>query len=176
MVKLFRILIVLSVLIPILVLFLLFRTKKAGIQESLSMFPTIPQNAKVFYSASSKSIEQISFGDLIVFKPPEPMPGLFCMRVMGLPDDILKIQDNRFYRNGEVYHYPSNPKGFFSETNYVVESPYRVPANSVFVLGDNFFEANDSRYWRALPKERIVGKVLSISVDNEHLPKPWQQE
>jgi signal peptidase I len=35
-----------------------------------------------------------------------------------------------------------------------------VPADSYYVLGDNVEGAYDSRYWGALPRKNILGKVL----------------
>jgi signal peptidase I len=37
-----------------------------------------------------------------------------------------------------------------------------VPAGHVFVLGDNRFNANDSRIWGPVPKHTIKGRVIGI--------------
>jgi signal peptidase I len=37
--------------------------------------------------------------------------------------------------------------------------PFQVPGDSYFVLGNNTADSLDSRYWGALPRENILGKV-----------------
>ena len=41
-----------------------------------------------------------------------------------------------------------------------VPSPYVVPVNSYFVLGDNSTIANDSRMWGAVPRTNIIGQAI----------------
>jgi type IV secretory pathway protease TraF len=38
--------------------------------------------------------------------------------------------------------------------------PFRVSDESYFVLGDNTMDALDSRFWGALPRENILGRVM----------------
>ena len=43
-----------------------------------------------------------------------------------------------------------------------INKPYIIPKNSFFLLGDNRVDSTDSRYFGALPREEIQGKVIKI--------------
>ena len=111
-------------------------------------------------------------GDIVVFKYPEDPERDFIKRVIGLPGETLELRDRRILVNGraidEPYaHYLPRPQGFTgvdgaSDDVRVRYGPVVVPAGSVFVMGDNRDNSQDSRYWGFLPKENIKGKALLI--------------
>ena len=111
-------------------------------------------------------------GDIVVFKYPEDPERDFIKRVIGLPGETLELRDRRILVNGraidEPYaHYLQLPQGFTggesaSDDVRVRYGPVVVPAGSVFVMGDNRDNSQDSRYWGFLPKDNIKGKALMI--------------
>jgi signal peptidase I len=111
-------------------------------------------------------------GDIVVFKYPEDPERDFIKRVIGLPGETLELRDRRILVNGraidEPYaHYLPRPQGFTgvdgaSDDVRVRYGPVVVPAGSVFVMGDNRDNSQDSRYWGFLPKDNIKGKALLI--------------
>ena len=52
---------------------------------------------------------------------------------------------------------------------------YVVPADSYFVMGDNRSNSNDSRYWGAVPKSLLLGRVLSIWMSDGYGGRDWSR-
>ena len=111
-------------------------------------------------------------GDVVVFKYPEDPERDFIKRVIGLPGETIQLKDHRIHVNGlpidEPYaHYMprQDAPGLHETTSEDVRDRYGpvvVPANAVFVMGDNRDNSQDSRYWGFLPKENIKGRALMI--------------
>ncbi len=101
-------------------------------------------------------------GDVLVFvAPPEPTQD-YIKRVVGLPGDVITIQNNVVYVNNqplnERYVSPANN----GPINNKVFQNMLVPANSYFMLGDNRAGSRDSRDWGCLPKQNIIGRASVI--------------
>ncbi len=134
---------IIGILTPLLMLFLLFHffigTYKI---PSASMENTIMAGDTVFANHLSYKLSTISYGDIIVFQKDGKGDNLI-KRVVGLPGDKIQIYDGRVYRNGTevVEDY------VIGNTLSVSNTDYTVPEDSVFVLGDNREDSNDSRYW-----------------------------
>jgi signal peptidase I len=111
-------------------------------------------------------------GDIVVFKYPEDPERDFIKRVIGLPGETIELRQRRILIDGrpidEPYaHYLSGaagPAAGETTSDDVREryGPVVVPPGSVFVMGDNRDNSQDSRYWGFLPKEHIKGKALMI--------------
>jgi signal peptidase I len=117
-------------------------------------------------------IDDISRGDVIVFKYPVEPDRDFIKRVIGLPGETVEVRDRNVYINGapidEPYvHYllPASSSDYHEVTSYDVRErygPVMVPADHYFMMGDNRDNSQDSRYWGFLPRELVKGKALVI--------------
>ena len=117
-------------------------------------------------------VTDIRRGDIVVFKYPVDPERDFIKRVIGLSGETIELREHRIHVNGQAIeepyaHYLPRPAGAASReiTSGDVRERYGpvvVPAGSVFVMGDNRDNSEDSRYWGFLPKENIKGKALMI--------------
>lgn len=123
-------------------------------------------------------------GDILVFKWPKDESKDFIKRVIGIEGDIIEIKNDILYVNGEkvetvyVAKYNDNDiseadryEEFLGENkHYILDQyvkyedfgPVTVPENSVFVMGDNRDNSQDSRYWGFVTLNKIKGKALII--------------
>src|SRR5680860_1344270 len=104
-----------------------------------------------------KNLDHLRPGDIIVFHPPLSAHATedFIKRVVGMAGDTIEIRDHKTYVNDKQLYEP-----------YVLEKskndfgPIDIPADSVFVMGDNRNNSADSRKWGFLPVQNITGRTL----------------
>jgi len=122
-------------------------------------------------------------GDVIVFKWPKDESKDFIKRVIGVEGDVIEIKENQLFINSEGI--TTEHAGEFNDEDLYVEEleeylgdvkhsvldrekgyedfgPITVPENSVFVMGDNRDNSQDSRYWGYVTLNKIKGKALII--------------
>jgi signal peptidase I len=100
-------------------------------------------------------------GDIVVLNPPiegEDKP--YIKRVIGIPGDTIAIHDDGVYVNGTRLDEPyidGRPTRCIPESQ--VCGPLEVPADAVFVMGDNRTNSSDSRTFGLVPIDNIIGKA-----------------
>ena len=84
-------------------------------------------------------------------------------RVIGLPGDTVEIRGTQVFLNGSKLD-ESAYKVWWAEGGLGDFGPYQVPAEHVFVMGDNRDHSKDSRFWtnHFLPVKNIRGRALMI--------------
>jgi signal peptidase I len=107
-------------------------------------------------------------GEVVVFRSPTGERKDLVKRVVGLPGERIKIDDDgRILVNGEpVTNHPFIAKNtYYNQRDfgeYGTTSEVTVPENSYFVLGDNSRHSRDSRTWGFLPLSHIKGRVVCV--------------
>ncbi len=100
-------------------------------------------------------------GDIIVFIYPVDREKDYIKRVIGLPGEQIEIRNKKIFINGELLDRPFGVYGNGLRRNNN-SGPIIVPANSLFVMGDNRDHSYDSRYWGSVPLELVKGKAMII--------------
>lgn len=98
-------------------------------------------------------------GDIIVFKYPDKDPANpprdFIKRVIGLPNDEIRISDGHVFVNGRPLTEP-----YISEPPVFDFAAVVVPPDALFVMGDNRNNSADSRYWGFMPLANLKGQAV----------------
>lgn len=99
-------------------------------------------------------------GDVVVFKYPKDPSKYFIKRIIGLPNETVKIDAGKVTIFGEKY-----PEGEPLDESYLKNISYETISKTLgnteyFAMGDNRGNSLDSRIWGPLPRENIVGRVL----------------
>ncbi len=122
--------------------------------ENISMQPTLKPGQFVLVHKLAYRLGEVRHGDVVVFhySPEED----YIKRVIGLPGDMIEIQDGLVAVNG-----------YAIRESYINAPPlyagtWEVPAGKVFVLGDNRNQSSDSHTWGFVPIENIVGKAFVV--------------
>jgi signal peptidase I len=106
-------------------------------------------------------------GDIIVFIFPKDRTKDFIKRVIGIGGEKVEIIRNKIYINDKLI---DDPWGYFSERSdwaryfQPIEryGPKIIPKESLFVLGDNRDNSQDSRFWDFLNLNDVKGKAHVI--------------
>ena len=129
---------------------------------SNSMDPTLHIGDRLLIEKISYRFHPPDRGDIVVFEPPPQLQAVgyrpeqaFIKRVMGLPGDILTVHDGQVYRNNQPLAEPY----ILASPNYEM-NPVTVPENTLFVMGDNRNDSNDSHIWGFLPMQNIIGHAV----------------
>jgi signal peptidase I len=99
-------------------------------------------------------------GDIIVFIFPNDRSKDFIKRAIGLPGEKVEIKQRMIYINDRLIE---DPWGHFSSWGPGARDTYgpiMVPPHSLFVMGDNRDNSEDSRYWGFVPLNDVLGKAF----------------
>ena len=111
-------------------------------------------------------------GQLVIFTPfvPEETSDI-VKRVIGLPGETVDIHDGAVWINGKklAENYTTGP----SEP-YDLRTPYKVPQDCYFVMGDNRGNSYDSRFTGCVPRKNIIGTPVIIYMSLDASPQAWE--
>ena len=129
--------------------------------EGTSMMPALTDQERIFinkftYRFGSGQIER---GDMVVFLFHLEKSKSYIKRVIGLPGDIVEIDNGAVIVNGQPLDESYVPEEYRDRQSL---SPTTVPQDSYFVLGDHRSSSNDSRAWGTVERKYIYGKAVFV--------------
>jgi len=194
-------------LLLFLVLMALFRSAIADWNDvpTGSMNPTIIEGDRILVNKLAYDL-RIPFTHVSLFKRGDPLSGDIIIfdsevsdlrlvkRVIGVPGDVVSMNNNVLSINGQQLSYQSLGGDQIASTVDAVEqlsgqqytvrtrpgsrvssfAPLTVPQDYYFVLGDNRDNSADSRYIGFVPRDEIIGRSRSVvlSLDYENYLRP----
>ncbi len=125
-----------------------------------SMKTTIMPEDRLIAFRLAYMFTDVERGDIVVFPFPDDESKLFVKRVIGLPNEVVEIIEGKVYIDGELLDEEYVSSEIIDSTRN--SGPYVVPEGSLFMMGDNRLNSEDSRYWnnKFLEEDKIAGKVL----------------
>jgi signal peptidase I len=123
---------------------------------NISMQPTFYEGDVLLVNKLAYKLGATHTGDVVIFHNPNFLEEDYIKRLIGKPGDIVRAEGGVISVNG----IPLDEPYIAQPPNYTGE--WVVPADSVFVLGDNRNSSSDSHSWGFVPVEDLVGKALVI--------------
>lgn len=124
--------------------------------QNISMIPTVYEGEYLLINKLAYQFGTPQIGDIVIFHYPVDPRQEFIKRVIGRPGDDVAIHDGKVIVNNQTL-----------VENYIAEEPnysgeWKVPVDSIFVLGDNRNQSEDSHQWGFVPMKLVIGKALLI--------------
>ena len=151
------------VLMAAVVLALLMRTflVAAFFIPSESMEPALQIGDRLLVSKLSYRIGDPSPGDIVVFRTPDqlrdPQTAELVKRVVAVGGQSAGAANGRLIVDGMPVNEDYLPTDVYTSDF----GPVLVPAGYVFVMGDNRFSSQDSRYFGPIPESEIIGRAFA---------------
>jgi signal peptidase I len=124
--------------------------------SGLSMEPHIRSGEYVLINTFAYRMRTPKRGEIVAFRYNDDARAVFIKRVVGLPGDRIRVDRGRVFVNGvkldEPYVMHPDERSFAEIT---------VPALSVYVLGDNRAESEDSRFFGPVKDDQLIGRVMA---------------
>lgn len=128
-----------------------------------SMRPTILEGDRFLAAKFAYKVAEPQRGEIAVFSPPEHArvwigqdTSRMIKRIVAVEGDVVAVAGGALFVNGVVVEEP-----YLAAPPTYTLAPRRVPADHVFVLGDNRDNSADGHLWGFLPKSRLKAKVFA---------------
>lgn len=119
-----------------------------------SMDPTLENDQFLVVNKLGYRLHDPKRGDIIVFRDPRTDQRKLIKRVIGLPGEMLEIEDGQVFINDQLLDEP-----YITNSGHYSQPRSPIPEEQYFVLGDNRDNSSDSHNWGTLPRDKILGRA-----------------
>ena len=120
------------------------------------MEPHVVSGEYVLINTVAYRIGRPSRGDIVAFRHERSAPSVYLKRVIGLPGDKVTVIRGDVFVNGVRLQEPY--VRFPDRRSFKTVS---VPAGTLYVLGDNRANSDDSRFWGFVDQAQVVGRAIA---------------
>jgi signal peptidase I len=124
--------------------------------SGLSMEPHIRSGEYVIINTFAYRIGAPRRGEIVAFRHDSGARTVFIKRVVGLPGERIRIDRGKVYVDGRSLNEP-----YVALTDDRSFAEVSVPPGSVYVLGDNRANSEDSRVFGPVPDDRLIGRAIA---------------
>lgn len=126
------------------------------------MQPNLHTGEKLITEKFSYQFGEPKRGDIVVLTSPKNPNIELVKRVVGLPNEVITIEEGQVYINHHQLDEPYlNSPTSASIGNFLTESTdYQIPDGFYFVMGDNRNNSSDSRTFGPVARSNIQGKAV----------------
>ncbi|WIW69581.1 signal peptidase I [Anaerosinus gibii] len=155
-----------SILIAvILAFFIRYFIVELYLVEGPSMQPTLLSHERLVVNKFIYRFREPEKGEILVFRYPKDPSRDFIKRVIAVAGDTIEIKDGRVFVNHQLINEPyilNQTRGSYPLST--------VPDGTIFVMGDNRNNSEDSRFKDVgfVPLDLIKGKAMMVfwPIDN----------
>ena len=128
-----------------------------------SMLPTIQLGDQVLAKKFVYGFQPPRRGDIVVLDDPTHQVDTLIKRVIAVGGQTVDLKDGRVVVNGAAlvepytHRQPSDPL-----PGSMITFPVRVPVGSVWVMGDNRTQSEDSRWFGPVKLSTVHGKAFFV--------------
>ena len=148
-------------IVAAVVMALLIRTfiVELYIVDGPSMRPTLQHEERLVVSKFIYKIRNPEKGEILIFRYPRDPSRDFIKRVIAVGGDTIEIKEGRVYVNDQMLK-----EDYILEKTRTEYPKVTVPEGTVFVMGDNRNNSDDSRFADVgfVPLDLIKGKAMLV--------------
>ena len=151
----------------VLAFFIITFVAQSFVVDGQSMAPTLENGERLFVNKFIYRFREPERNDIIVFRPKGQGNIRYIKRFIALPGETIFIKDGVTYIDGEPLQ-----ENFIKEEMLRNFAAQTVPADSLFVMGDNRNNSSDSRilsYVGFVDYASIAGKAFWVYWPLNHM-------